>query len=317
VARVACLFSVEYYDKVESPLPGFDKIPYGLSVIAACIERAGHEVRCWVVCPDTPLAPVAQEIVEEFGCEMAAASSVTTQFPLISRLCHEIKNLKPSIPILLGGVHATIRPKECIAHPAIDALCIGEGEDVAVAWVDSLARGVQPRGIPGAWIKIPGGDEVDKTAPAAFRTDLDELPFINYVHWERWVDPGKHNMRVVVGGGCPYSCTYCSNHALRAAQQGPYVRFRSPENILAEIEMLLRRFEGVTSIYLEIETIGASIPWAMQLCDRLAVFNATRAKPIQSRFAPTSPSAPVWCRTRNAWTRCCRQSGAPTLLPSM
>jgi len=283
VARVACLFSVEYYDKVENPLPGFDKIPYGLSVIAACIEHAGHEVECWVVSPHTPLAPFAQRIVEEFGCEMVAASAVTTQFPLILSLCQHIKHIKPSIPILLGGVHATIRPQECIAHPAIDAVCIGEGEDVAVAWVDSIARGVQPAGIPGAWIKIPGRVEVDRTAPAAFRTDLDELPLINYDHWERWVDPGNHNMRVVVGRGCPYSCTYCSNHALRAVQPGPYVRFRSPDNILAEIEMLLRRFPDLTAIHLEIETIGASIPWAMQLCDHLAAFNATRPQPIAFR----------------------------------
>jgi radical SAM superfamily enzyme YgiQ (UPF0313 family) len=283
VARVACLFSVEYYDRVENPLPGFDKIPYGLSVIAACIERAGHEVRCWVVSPDAPLASIAHEIVEEFGCEMAAASAVTTQFPLIASLCQQIKSLKPSNPILLGGVHATIRPQECIAHPAIDAVCIGEGEDIAVAWVNALACGTQPAGIPGAWIKIPGRIEVDRRAPAAFRTDLDQLPLINYAHWERWVDPGKHNMRVVVGRGCPYSCTYCSNHAIRVMQEGPYVRFRSPGNILAEIEMLLRRYPVVNSIYLEIETIGASIPWALKLCDHLAAFNATRGQPIAFR----------------------------------
>lgn len=290
MARVACIFSVEYYSTVEHPLPGWDKIPYGLSVITACLERAGHEVRCWVVCHDTPLSCVANEIVADFGCEMIAASAVTTQFPLIASLCQHIKNLKPSIPVLLGGVHATIRAMECIAHPAIDAICVGEGEDVAVAWVNALACGEQPSGIPGAWIKIPGRAEVDRTVPAAFRTNLDELPLINYAHWERWVDPETGSLRVVVGRGCPYACTYCSNHVLRAAQLGRYVRFRSPGNILAEIEMLLRRFPDLSSIYLEIETIGASIPWALQLCDRLAAFNATRKQPIEFRanFAVTA-----------------------------
>ena len=72
MARVACLFSVEYYDRLETPLTGFDKIPYGLSVIAACLERAGHEVRCWVITPDTPLVSIAQEIVEEFDQWLAA-----------------------------------------------------------------------------------------------------------------------------------------------------------------------------------------------------------------------------------------------------
>jgi radical SAM superfamily enzyme YgiQ (UPF0313 family) len=61
------------------------------------------------------------------------------------------------------------------------------------------------------------------------------------------------------------------------------VRFRSPQNILAEFEVILRRFPDATSIHLEIETIGASIPWALQLCARLAAFNETRTLPIVFR----------------------------------
>ena len=283
MARVACLFSVEHYDTVEHPLPGWDKIPFGLSLVAACLERAGHEVRCWVVCPSTALDRVAREIVHDFGSDMAAASSVTTQFPLIAHLCQQIKVLKPTVPILLGGVHASIRPQECITHPAIDAVCIGEGEDVAVAWASAYARSTQPRGIPGAWIKIPGHAELDRTAAAPFRTNLDELPLIDYAHWERWIDPQNRLLRVVLGRGCPYSCAYCSNHALRLVQPGRYVRFRSSNNILAELDMLLERFPDASAIYLEVETIGASIPWALELCDSLASFNARRKRPIVFR----------------------------------
>lgn len=291
MARVACLFSIEYYDSLEHPLPGWDKIPFGLSVIAACLEEAGHEVQCWVLCPDSPLDTAIDEIVNGFRCDLVAASAVTTQFPLIAVVCAGIKSAKPSIPVLLGGVHATICPQECIAHPAIDALCVGEGEDVAVAWANSLSRGDRPTGIPGAWIKNPGTGEIERTPPAPFRTDLDDLPLVNYAHWERWVDPDNRLLRVVVGRGCPYACAYCSNHALRAVQAGPYVRFRSPDNILSEMEMLVRRFPDLWSINLEIETIGASVHWAIALCDALAAFNATRKRPIVfgANLAVTTP----------------------------
>ncbi|MDE3185890.1 MAG: B12-binding domain-containing radical SAM protein [Acidobacteriota bacterium] len=283
MARIAVLFSVEYYDAIDHPLTGWDKVPFGLSIVAGCLERAGHEVRCWVVCPRTSLHRVAHEIVHEFGCDMAAASAVTTQFPLIARLCQHIKDLKPSIPILLGGVHATVRAEKCIAHPAIDAICVGEGEDAAVAWANAITNGEQPSGIPGLWIKVPGQTEVERNPPAPFRTDLDEFPFMNYRHWERWIDPRDRTLRVVVGRGCPYSCTYCSNHALRRVQAGRYVRFRSPSNVLAEIRMIVERYPDLESIYLEIETIGASVPWALQLCDALAEFNAARERPIAFR----------------------------------
>lgn len=283
MARVALLFSVEFYHTIDHPLNAWDKVPFGLSIVAACLERAGHEVRCWVVCPKTALDRVAREIVHEFGCEMVGASAVTTQFPLIARLCQHIKDLKPSIPILLGGVHATVRPEECIVHPAIDALCVGEGEDVAVAWANAIANGGQPSGIPGLWTKIPGRTEAERNPAAPFRTDLDELPFTNYRHWESWVNPNDRTLRVVVGRGCPYSCTYCSNHALRRVQAGRYVRFRSPGNILAEIRMIVDRYPDLKAIYLEVETIGASVPWALQLCDSLAEFNSVRERPIAFR----------------------------------
>jgi radical SAM superfamily enzyme YgiQ (UPF0313 family) len=187
------------------------------------------------------------------------------------------------MPILLGGVHASLRSSECLIHPAIDAVCVGEGEDVALAWVDAVARSAWPSRIPGAWIKIPETTDIDCTPPAGFRTDLDELPIINYTHWERWIDPDNRNVRVVVGRGCPYSCAYCSNHSIRLLQSGPYVRFRSPKNILAEIEMHLRRFPGLDAIYLEIETIGSSIPWVLDLCSHIAQFNATLPRSIEFR----------------------------------
>lgn len=280
MARVACLFSVEYYRSLERPLPGWDKVPFGLGLVAACLERAGHEVQCWVICPDTPLEEAAGEMVDEFRCDAVAASAVTTQFELIHRMLRKIRQRRPGIPTLLGGVHASLRPEECIAPAEIDAICIGEGEDVAVAWANAIARGEQPSGIPGAWIKIPGSTEIERTPAAPFRTDLDELPLLNLRHWERWIEPDDRALRVVVGRGCPYSCTYCSNHALRRLHEGQYLRFRSPDKIVKEIEGIVERFPDLRSLYLEVETIGSSHEWALRLCDRLAAFNATLAQPL-------------------------------------
>ena len=290
MARIACLYSIEKYNTVNRPLHAWDMVPFGLSIVAACLERAGHNVRFWVATPHTNLDQMIREIVHDFGCDMVAASAITTQFPAIASVCRTIKISSPSTPILVGGVHPSIQPQECIEHPAIDAICVGEGEDVAVAWAKALAIGTQPRGIPGAWIKVRGSNEIDRTPPAPFRTDLDQLPFVNRALWERWVDPQDRSLNVVVGRGCPYACTYCSNHAIRRVQPGRYVRFRSPSNIVTEIGLVLERFPDLTSLYLETETIGASIPWALELCDHLAKFNAKLERPLNftANFAVTS-----------------------------
>jgi hypothetical protein len=60
--------------------------------------------------------------------------------------------------------------------------------------------------------------------------------------------------------------------------------------VLAEIDMHLSHFPDAATISLEIETIGASIPWALQLCESLSAFNTARERPItfRSNLAVTS-----------------------------
>ena len=51
--------------------------------------------------------------------------------------------------------------------------------------------------------------------------------------------------------GCPYTCSYCSNHALKKKLEGKYVRFRSVDNIIQEIELRIKQYhkEGFKYLY--------------------------------------------------------------------
>jgi hypothetical protein len=155
LARVACVFSVEAYNTVDRPLSSWGKTPFGLSIITACLEAAGHQVRCWVICPATPLDRIAAEMLVDFGCDLVAASAVTTQFPLIASFCQQIKAFNSHMPVTVGGAHPSLNPDATIAHPVIDAICIGEGEAAAVAYANAIEAHRQPTQIPGMWIKVP------------------------------------------------------------------------------------------------------------------------------------------------------------------
>jgi radical SAM superfamily enzyme YgiQ (UPF0313 family) len=283
MARIACVFSVEIYGTAKRPLESWRKVPYGLSVIAACLEAAGHQVRCWVLCPATDIRAFAMEMVRDFGCDCVAASAVSTQFPVVTSLCDEVKRIDPRILTVVGGAHPSLNPNDAIAHPAVDAVCVGEGEKAMVAIAAALDRHEQPRSIAGMWFKMGDGAALDRTPPLPFETQIDELPLINLKHWEPWVKEMDRSFRIVVGRGCPFACTYCSNHALRRVTTGKYLRVRSPESILQELRRLVDAYPDVNQVFLEAETITAIPGFAIELCKRLAEFNSERANPIVFR----------------------------------
>ena len=280
MARVACVYSLENHQSSEKPLRSWLTIPFGLASVATALERAGHEVQCWVICPRTSLHQIADEIVSLFCADMIALTAVSTQFPIVNRLGEAIKRRSPQLPVVLGGHHATLAPDNAIASPWIDAICVGEGEAAACAYADNIDRGHQQAAIPGMWIKVPGRRELDRTAPVPFIADLDGLPFIKRNHWARWVDDRDRVHGILIGRGCPYVCTYCSNHALKNITNGKYVRLRSPDSILDELRQLIVFAPDIESVYLEMETIGVVYKNAIELCDKLAEFNRSRHCPI-------------------------------------
>jgi anaerobic magnesium-protoporphyrin IX monomethyl ester cyclase len=73
---------------------------------------------------------------------------------------------------------------------------------------------------------------------------------------------------VLVGWGCPFKCTHCSNHALARIAKGSYVRMRAPQNVVREIEQLVAEFPLLDEVYLEVESLGLPCPFCM-ICWRL------------------------------------------------
>ncbi|UCH37115.1 MAG: glycosyltransferase, partial [Candidatus Bathyarchaeota archaeon] len=161
-----------------------------------------------------------------------------------------------------------------------DSLCIGEGEEATFDLIEQLEQGISPTGIPNLWIKKVNSIEKNPTRP--FIDDLDSVPYPDRQMWEEWIDFERSSKRpsILLGRGCPYNCTYCCNHAIRKLAKGPYVRFRSPDNIIGEIEEILGRFPNTKEFYCEVETFSAHWKWSLELCSRLEEFNSKRTQPL-------------------------------------
>jgi radical SAM superfamily enzyme YgiQ (UPF0313 family) len=266
--RVLFVHAEEDYYSPEKPIEGMERMQFGISYISSVLKSAGHETRMVVPTPLTE--QVVDEYIREFDPGLVCFTSVYTVYAFMERIAHRVKSAHPELFLLIGGPHASLRPEECLTAP-FDAVCIGEGEYPTLELVEQLEAGKRPAGIPNLYIK--DGSRIERNAPRPFLEDIDSLPFPDRGMWLPWLGRALSRPSVLVGRGCPFQCTYCSNHALRRLADGRYVRMRSPENVVSELVEMKQVLPLLVEVYLEVETLGVDQGWALELCSALERMN--------------------------------------------
>lgn len=282
--QVLCVYTDADADRPsnEKPLNVSSDIPFGLALIATVLKEAGHDVRILVLRHSDRIEETLANVFSASRPRLICLTAVSSQFLLVRRVAEAAKSLDSTVYVALGGPHATLNPESSMECGAFDALCVGEGERAVVELCSELQSGRDPSGIPNLRLRRRGQDAVEKNPPAPFNEDLDNSPFIDRQMWYPWIEHPFERPAVLVGRGCPNRCTFCSNHALRKITTGKYLRFRSPENVIAEVAQLAVD-PRVTEIHLEVETISANPGYAFDLCKALEEFNAMRSSPVRFR----------------------------------
>jgi radical SAM superfamily enzyme YgiQ (UPF0313 family) len=194
-----------------------------------------------------------QEKLQSFDPDIVGISILTLNCPdgmLIAKLT---KQFNPKILVVVGGVHATMKPEECLEY--CDVVVCGEGEQTFYELVQGCALGK----IKGISYKNNG--KIYNNEARERIQNLDTLPFPAYhlyqvQKYEKWGIAGSR--------GCPYNCIFCTSPAL----WGRIVRFRSPENIVNEIEYLHNNF-GVTYMAFHEDAFNLSQRRAFGICEEI------------------------------------------------
>lgn len=254
----------------KKPLYTQMNIQMGISYIAAALQQNHHHVDLFVV-THSGYEKALDSVIYDFKPGLVCLSAVFREYETISRLARYLKTTHPEIFILAGGPHVSLNPEMAIQE-SFDAICIGEGEFPTLELVEQLEQGITPQNIKNLWFKTKAGIHRNLIRP--FNQNLDQLPFPDREMWQKWISANSFHY-VLVGRGCSFNCTYCCNHALRRISEGKYVRFRSPENITAEITVLQQQFPDISHIYLEVEAINLKPDFLTDFCNHLAEYNQT------------------------------------------
>lgn len=263
--NVLFVFSLDDALSYDKPLFSWDRLQFGISYISSLLKSQGHTTELVIlsrVFGDKNKHRL-DETIDAYHPNLICFTSVATQYEFIREMAVYCKKTHPSIFRIVGGPHVTLNPQEEILH-TFNAFCIGEGEYPTLELVNALQQHADITRIRNLWIKKNGKIWKNPTRP--FLQQLDDLPFPDRDMWRPWVDdnPGSR-LSILLGRGCPFNCSYCSNHALRKIAPGIYVRVRSIPNIIRELRELITQEKTLLPIHLEIETIGVDQKWTIDV----------------------------------------------------
>ena len=244
---------------------GAKSYQFGVGILSAVLRLNGHETKLYYMYGAYD-AEAARREIEEFDPGIIAFSAVSPQYAVTKRLIEDLAPLKAFT--ILGGQHATLVPSCLEEVQGLDAICEGEGEYPLLELADGLERGESVEGIKNLHIKRDDGTVI-KNQLRPFVGDLDELPFIDrdVFDYQEIIDSDFDTALFMFSRGCPYDCTFCSNHALRHKQDGKYVRFRSVDSCMAEIREVTANYK-MTSFYFNDDCFTANKRFLREFCEK-------------------------------------------------
>ena len=189
--------------------------------------------------------------IEEFNPDIIGISSVSNEFYEVTHLAKKIKEKWKDTPLVIGGVHITMVPKDFM-KAVFDVGVIAEGEKTFLELVNQLEKDgnkVIPKNlksIKGLVFKI--NNKLHLTERREPIKNLDEIPIPAYdlLDMEKLLLPGPAKRRLIgirgylaTSRGCPYNCVFCSSNAFWKT-----VRYYSEERVVKEMELWIKKYKA-------------------------------------------------------------------------
>lgn len=243
--------------------------PLGLGYIAKALSKSGHEVEVLDIWAHGYTNDEVIQRIKRLDYDVVGISALSIQYAYVKWLASELKECNGK-KIVVGGALATHSPELVLQNTEVDICVIGEGE---VTFNEILANLDNLEDVKGICFKQ--GDKVIKNPPREYIQDLDSIEFPAWdlfptdIYIENGGLAGHPNIKitgVLAIRGCPYSCRFCSKTFTRA-------RFRSVDNIVAEIKELTAKYPQVKGIGFWDELLPMDKRWMYELCDGLEPLN--------------------------------------------
>jgi len=245
--------TIEDYDNVESFKDDLDLIKYGLS-------DEGVVKRLKDFNPD--VVGVASLFSSQAVCALSVVKAIKATFP--------------EVPVVLGGIHATIQHEHILENYPVDFILSGESDYTFKDLVGKLFRKEDYRDVEGLIWRDNGAIKVNPRS--SFIHDMSVLPFPAWhlMPMEKYFELGMFHNPFVKSGrvgcimtsrGCPQYCYFCSS----ADFFGHRFRPMSAERVVEMIGCLVDQF-GIKELQILDDTFTLDYKRVIAICEGIKKF---------------------------------------------
>jgi len=247
-----------------------DVYSFGLASLASITRDSGFEYEYFIINSLNDYETFF-DFVESFKPRVIAYTAVSSQFAFIQEMSEKIKEkYQEDIIQVCGGVHVTIFPKSILGSKGLDGIFIGESEYAFSDFLNRVASGRSFSDVQN--FAYDDQDTLQKNPLYPLVTDLDKLPYPerDKYKYERFIQREGYAV-FMFSRGCPFSCSYCSNHALAKTynMKVNMPRYRSPQSSIDEIKEMIDKY-SIKKVFIGDDTFGIDKKWAKEFCSKYA-----------------------------------------------
>ncbi len=254
----------------------------GVTILAPMLKSYGYDVNILEANIDNLGPDEIKERIRAFNPDVVGISNMSIEYwAQLHEVAKITKEVSKEIVTVAGGVHVTTLPDRAMQDENLDFVIMSEGEERLFQLLDILKKGDYDfTGMNGILWRDKDTSKINKIKNIGWygakkhHATLDDIYPPDFSIYE---DPKKFfsNKVISAGGmssrrspvgsmltsrGCPYKCSFCAS----PVTTGQKMRFRSPENVIREVDVLVNTY-GVKEIIFQDDEMYAHRQRAVEI----------------------------------------------------
>lgn len=194
------------------------------------------------------------------------------------------------LPVVAGGLFASLAPETALSFPGVVAVALGEPDASLVTYLERFKDPAIGQVTQGVWLRDERG--LARPSMPALIEDLDSIPFPDRELFNANRANPVQEIEIAIGRGCQRSYGYSPDAALAAlySNHNAWARRRSVANVLEELSELKTRYPSMRRVRFLNDEFTSDLEWLRVFASE---YRAGDRVPFRCRAAADSVSEEV------------------------